>query len=313
MLVVPGGGFQTRVPDHEGTLVAQWLRARGIAAFVLRYRIQPIGKRSDSLADAQRAMRFIRAHADEYKIAPNRLGTIGFSAGAELLSLAAVSPAPGKPDAPDPIDRLECQANFMVLAYGSTNMPAPDANDKVPPTFMFCTAEDTGHINGMLTLYANLRRVHVPVEAHFFVNGEHGVGLAQGDPVLGQWPGLMYNWILAGGFLTDQPRVALKGIAKLDGEPLPRGVVILTPIDMIGAPPVAMYVFNTGPVRGQFNVAASRGPIPDSSIRDALGKQLAGTVHCRNQPENARRPERSGQGGLSEIRAGAGFGADDRQ
>jgi acetyl esterase/lipase len=262
MLVVPGGGFQTRVPDHEGTLVAAWLRDHGIAAFVLRYRIQPIGTRQDSLADADRALRYIRAHAADYKIAPTRLGAIGFSAGAELLNLAIVTPAPGKPDAADPVDRLDCQPNYLVLAYGSTNSPAPDENSKVPPTFLFCTAEDTGHINGMLTLYSNLRRAHVKVEAHFFVNGEHGVGLAQGDPVLGEWPNLMFNWIRAGGFLTDQPRVALKGIVKLDDEPLPRGVVVFTPIDQVGAPPVAAYVFNTGPVRGQYNIPQSQGLVP---------------------------------------------------
>jgi acetyl esterase/lipase len=261
MLVVPGGGFQTRVSDHEGTLVAQWLRARGIAAFVLRYRIRPIGEIADSLADAQRAMRFLRAHADEYKISPNRIGAIGFSAGAELANLAAMTAAPLKPDAADPVDRLECHANFLVLAYGSSNSAAVDASSNFPPTFLFCTAEDTGHLNGMIALYGNLRRAQVKVEAHFFVNGEHAVGLAQGDPVLGEWPGLMFNWIRAGGFLTNQPRVAIRGLAKLDGEPLPRGVVVFTPIDAIGAPPVAAYVFNTGPVRGEFNVPQALGPI----------------------------------------------------
>jgi hypothetical protein len=262
MLVVPGGGFQTRVPDHEGTLVAQWLRARGIAAFVLRYRIKPIGNMPESLADEQRAMRFLRAHADEYMIAPNRIGTIGFSAGAELINVAALTPAPAQPDAPDPVDRFAGQANFMVLGYGSTSKALPDKPTDFPTTFMFCTAEDTGHIRGMLTLYTNLLRLRVPVEVHFFANGEHGVGFAQGDPVLGTWPDLIFNWIRAGGFLTDKPRVALKGMAKLDGEPLPRGVVVFTPVDAVGAPPVAAYVFNTGPVRGQFNVPQSQGPIP---------------------------------------------------
>jgi acetyl esterase/lipase len=262
MLVVPGGGFQTRVPDHEGTLVAQWLRARGIAAFVLRYRIQPIGKMADSLADEQRAMRYLRAHADEYKIAPNRIGSIGFSAGAELLNLAAVTPGPAKPDDADPVEHFTAQANFLVLSYGSTNNPAPNASVAFPPTFMFCTAEDTGHINGMLNLYTNLLKARVPVEAHFFVNGEHGVGFAQGDPVLGQWPDLMFNWIKAGNFLTDQPRVAIKGFVTLDGAPLPRGVIVFTPIDAAGAPPTSAYIFNTGPVRGQFNVAQNKGPIP---------------------------------------------------
>jgi hypothetical protein len=150
----------------------------------------------------------------------------------------------------------------MVLAYGSTNSVPADAYAKFPPTFLFCTAEDTGHLNGMLTLYSNLRRARIPVEAHWFADGEHGVGFAQGDPVLGAWPDLMFAWIRNNGFLTGKQRVALKGMAMLDSQPLPRGVVTFTPIDSPGAPAIAAYVFNTGPVRGQFNVPASRGPAP---------------------------------------------------
>jgi acetyl esterase/lipase len=262
MLVVPGGGFQTRVADHEGTLIAQWLRAHGISAFVLRYRIRPIGTTADAVADAQRALRYLRAHATEYKISPDRIGTIGFSAGAELLHIAAGTAAPPSTESQDPVERWSGQMNFMVLAYGSTNTVGADAHGNFPPTFLFCTAEDTGHLNGMLTLYTNLRRARVPVEAHWFQDGEHGVGFAHGDPVLGTWPDLMFTWIRTGGFLTEKQRVAITGTAMLDGEPLPRGIVTFIPIDSPGSPAVPAYVFNTGPVRGQFNVAAAHGPVP---------------------------------------------------
>lgn len=262
MLVVPGGGCQTRVADHEGTLIAQWLRSRGISAFVLRYRIRPIGTTADSVADAQRALRFLRAHAEEYKISPDRIGAIGFSAGAELLHLAAGTPALPNAESTDAVERLSGQMNFVVFAYGSTGAVPPDAHADFPPAFLFCTAEDTGHLNGMLTLYTNLRRARVPVEAHWFDKGEHGVGFAHGDPVLGAWPDLMFSWIRTSGFLTQKQRVALSGIATLDGEPLPRGIVTFVPIDSPGSPAIPAYVFNTGPVRGQFSVSASRGPVP---------------------------------------------------
>src|SRR5205085_4371497 len=137
--------------------------------------------------------------------------------------------------------------------YGSSRMPEQLANNvAVPPTFMFCTAEDMGHLRGMLELYSNLLRLKVPVESHFFTNGEHGVGFAQGDPVLGEWPNLMFNWMRTSGFLTAQPHIAAEGIVKLNGEPLPHGYVIFTPLDKAGAPPVVAYVFNTGQVLGQF-------------------------------------------------------------
>ncbi|HVI71049.1 MAG TPA: hypothetical protein VM656_06145, partial [Pyrinomonadaceae bacterium] len=195
---------------------------------------------------------------------PDRIGIIGFSAGAELATFAVFKPAPAQPEAEDPIDRVSSQANFMILAYGSSPMPASlNTNDvAIPPTFMFCTAEDMGHLRGMMELYAGLVRAKVPVETHFFVNGEHGVGFPEGDPVLGEWPKLMFNWARAGGFLTPEPRVAVEGIVKVDGEPLPHGYVIFTPLDKNGAPPVTAYVFNTGEVLGRFAIRQNQGLVP---------------------------------------------------
>jgi acetyl esterase/lipase len=270
VLVCPGGGFTTRCIDFEGVLVAEWLRSHGVAGVILRYRIRPLYQMKDSLLDAQRGIQYLRAHADELRIDPNRIGIIGFSAGAELAASASLRTRPGQADAADPIDRQSSRPDFLVLAYGSAPMPraSDDAQPKTappppPPTFMFCTAEDVSHLGGMLSLYSSLRAARVPVEAHFFASGEHGVGFAQGDPVLGAWPDLMFNWMRAGGFLTGKQRVALRGLVKLDGEPLARGSVILTPTAAgPGAPPVVGYVFNTGPTRGEFVVAKNLGPVP---------------------------------------------------
>src|SRR6478736_6368570 len=66
VLVVPGGGFTIRAVDHEGVLVAQWLKEHGITAFLLRYRLRPLYERKDWIKDGQRAMQFIRSRADEY-------------------------------------------------------------------------------------------------------------------------------------------------------------------------------------------------------------------------------------------------------
>lgn len=268
VLVCPGGGFHTRCVDFEGVQVARWLNARGIAGFVLRYRIRPLYGLRESVQDANRAMQFIREHAAEYRVAPDRVGIIGFSAGAELAAAATFAPVAGKADAADPIDRHPGRANFMILVYGGgppraagKDVPA-GAVAGAPPTFLFCTAEDGGHLTGMADLYAELRRARVPAEAHFFERGEHGVALAQGDPVLGVWPGMMYNWVRAGGFLTGQKRVAVKGVVRVDGEPLAHGSVVFTPLDAVGAPPATACVLNTGAVRGQYTIAADRGLTP---------------------------------------------------
>ena len=264
VLVVPGGGFTIRAVDHEGVLVAQWLKAHGISAFLLRYRLRPLYTRTDWLKDGQRAIQYIRTHAAEYHISPNRVGAVGFSAGANLVADMSFNPIAGKPDAIDPLDHFPTKPDFMILAYGSMQMPASlDAATltSLPPTFMYGTAEDAASMNGMVELYTSLFRAKVPVEAHFFRNGEHGSGFAIGDPVLGEWPKLMHNWLTSGGFLTDKPRHSVSGLVKLDGTPLLRGMVVLTPQDPT-APPVVVYMTNTGTGElGRFSIPAHQGPV----------------------------------------------------
>src|SRR3982751_6770241 len=78
VMVVPGGGFTIRAVDHEGVLVARWFQQQGITAFVLRYRLRPIYEREHWLKDGQRAMQYIRSHASEYNVSPDRVGAVGF-------------------------------------------------------------------------------------------------------------------------------------------------------------------------------------------------------------------------------------------
>ncbi|MEP7274236.1 MAG: alpha/beta hydrolase, partial [Acidobacteriota bacterium] len=234
VLICPGGGFMTRATDHEGVLVSQWLKARGIASFILRYRIRPLYSRREWLMDTQRAMQYIRANAREFRVAPNRVGIIGFSAGADLAYDATLNPLPGNPEAADGIERAGSRPDFQILVYGASPQRPPAESDKLaalPPAFMFCTAEDTGHIRGMSELYTEMLRAKVPVEAHFFLSGEHGVGFALGDPVLGEYPGLLMNWMIGNGFLTGGRRFSVSGVVKLDHVPLIRGMIILTPVD----------------------------------------------------------------------------------
>jgi acetyl esterase/lipase len=266
MLVIPGGGFLTRAIDQEGVLVAQYLKERGIACFILRYRIRPLYARKDWLADAQRAMQYIRANAREYHVSPNRIGVIGFSAGADLAYDASLNPLPANPESGDALERVSSRPDFQVLVYGaSPQRPAVDAGKlaALPPAFMFCTAEDASHIRGMSALYTEMLQAKVPVEAHFFLNGEHGVGFALGDPVLGEYPKLLMSWMIGNGFLTSKPRQAISGVVKLDGAPLVRGIVILTPVDQPSAPPLVVYITNasTNPM-AEFNIPQNQGLAP---------------------------------------------------
>src|SRR5690606_27629477 len=153
--------------------------------------------------------------------------------------------------------------NFMILSYGSTRLPESLDDEtiaKLPPTFMYGTEEDRSSQNGMLNMYTRLYQAGASVEAHFFRNGIHGTGFAVGDPILGEWKHLLYNWLWAGGFLTEKPQIALKGVVKLDGEPLKKGMVILTPIENKNNPPVVVYINNTGTGElGRFYVPKDQG------------------------------------------------------
>jgi hypothetical protein len=140
--------------------------------------------------------------------------------------------------------------------------PAADEVAGAPPTFFFGTTEDAGLTRNMTELYLRLLQAGRSAEAHFFAFGEHGTGMALGDPLLGAWPGLMQSWLRTNGFLTGAARVALRGRVSVNGEALPRGSVVLTPLDAPGAPAVVAYVFGTAEETGGFTVRAERGPTP---------------------------------------------------
>ncbi|MEO7796708.1 MAG: alpha/beta hydrolase, partial [Opitutaceae bacterium] len=199
-LVIPGGAFTNRVTDAEGVQIAKFLNRQGISGFVLRYRIGPnYPTRATSTQDAHRAVRYIRAHAAEYKINPDRVGVIGFSAGAELAGDAFYnSVRDGEAQAADPLDRHSTKANFSVLIYGGRNVQNPAG---APPTFLFNTIEDAGHLNVEVSVMNSLRGAGIPVEAHFYQVGPHGTSMSPGDPQLGQWPELMVRWMKSSGYL----------------------------------------------------------------------------------------------------------------
>ena len=203
IIVVPGGAFTHRAMDQEGMTFGKWFADRGIAAFVLRYRIRPLYNRANYVLDAQRSVQFVKAHAAEYGVSPDRIGMIGFSAGADLTTFAAYETLAAKPDSLDAVERQSSKIAFQVLAYGGQQPRGNVDPSSVPPAFLFCTVEDRSHAGGMISLYRTMFDAGIPAEIHLFPNGEHGVGLAAGDGQIGEWPNLMFRWIQAENFLTS--------------------------------------------------------------------------------------------------------------
>lgn len=216
VVVCPGGGYQHLAMDHEGKQIAGWLNDRGIAAFVLKYRLGPRYHHPAMLQDVQRAIQMVRGRAKQFSVAPDRIGVWGFSAGGHLASTAATHFAKDS-------DGVSSRPDFAILAYpvitmkdpyvhkGSrTNLLGESPDPKLieslsnelrvtaetPPTFLFHTSDDpVVPVENSVYFYVALRKAGVPVEMHIFEHGRHGVGLAQDDPGLKIWPELLENWM----------------------------------------------------------------------------------------------------------------------
>jgi acetyl esterase/lipase len=223
VVVCPGGGYRALASNHEGRQVASYLNSLGMAAFVLRYRLGPRYHHPIELGDAQRAIRYLRSHATDWRLDPARIGIVGFSAGGHLAMTASTKFDAGAAGAADPVDRVSSRPDFAVLGYpvismteewthkGSrTNLLGENYDPELakslsgeravtketPPTFLFQTTEDTTvPAENAVHYYLALHKAGVPAEMHVFEKGPHGVGLANDDPALSAWSSLLANWL----------------------------------------------------------------------------------------------------------------------
>lgn len=198
MIVAPGGGHRFLSIDTEGTNVAQWLNSIGVAAFVLKYRLareegSPYKVEVHPYADAQRAIRTIRARSGEWNVNPARVGIMGFSAGGEIAVLASTKFDAGKADDRDPIERFSSRPDFQILIYPGIRAETVQVTKETPPTFMLAADNDQGPSTAIPALYLALKKAGVPAELHIYNSGGHGFGLRQPDP----GPSVIYStWVL---------------------------------------------------------------------------------------------------------------------
>ena len=230
IVVCPGGGYGG-LAGHEGQDYALYLNQHGVTAFVLRYRLGSQGYRHPRmLEDAQRAIRLVRARADEWKIDPKHIGIMGSSAGGHLASTAVTHFDAGKPDAADAIERQSSRPDLGILCYAVITMgpnthqgskdnllgKAPSAdlvellsNEKqvtkdTPPCFLWHTAEDTAvKVENSLDFAAALQRNGVPFDLHVYQKGRHGLGLADKPPFANPhpWAKDLVFWLKEQGFV----------------------------------------------------------------------------------------------------------------
>ena len=289
-VVCPGGGYGGLAADHEGTQVARWLNGLGVSAYVLHYRLGTHGYHYPTqLLDVQRALRWVRYHSEAHGRDPQRIGVIGFSAGGHLTSMAAtlfdekpegmtrdaIDEVSARPDVAVPVYPVISMSDATAHQGSRKNLLGPDHTEeqarwvstqhrvtpRTPPIFLFQTHQDTVvPAENAVAFYLACRQHGVPAELHVYEPGPHGVGLSQGDPVLGTWPGHLRDWLRNRGFFRPTARAAIEGTVTLNGTPVSWGFVIFRPRDD-AAPITSARVRN-----GRFKLDAASGP--------ALGENL---------------------------------------
>lgn len=209
VIIAPGGAYHFLAIDHEGRQVAEWLNARGIAAFILKYRVMRTGPAIEkevndfmampglkaaemekllrmTLADANQAMRIVRQRAAEWEVDPTRVGFMGFSAGGGVTMQLVLNPDPG------------CRPDFAAPIYPAV-FDAVQAPSDAPPLFLACTASDEMASRANLLLYSAWKASQRPVEMHIYAHGEHGFGMTKFNRPSDTWIERFYEWMKAIG------------------------------------------------------------------------------------------------------------------
>lgn len=207
VVVFPGGGYSILAIDLEGSEVCDWLNGAGINCILVKYRVPgtgPYPKSAAALQDAQRAMGLVRAHAAEWKIDPNRIGVLGFSAGGHLSAAISTHYETRLYDPIDAADKLSCRPDFAVIVYpgylvdaDNNYAPNPDIHptDKTPPSFIVQAEDDPVHIENSIAYFMALKNAKVPAELHVYAEGGHGYGLRRTALPVTTWPQSVEVWL----------------------------------------------------------------------------------------------------------------------
>jgi len=196
VIIAPGGGFVALAIDREGSSVARWLQERGVAAFVLKYRT--VEKRGDGIpamdqdmaaqcgiADGIQAVKLVRQHAKEWGVAPDKVGFLGFSAGAMVASGTVLqAAAAARPD-------------FAGFIYGGPFGVMPPIPARLPPLFLAWAQDDDVALGFILRFRDALTSAGHKPDVHVFSAGGHGFGMHQQGTSSDRWIDAFYNWLRA--------------------------------------------------------------------------------------------------------------------
>ncbi|HEX7363336.1 MAG TPA: alpha/beta hydrolase [Bryobacteraceae bacterium] len=209
IVICPGGGFMALSIESEGIEVAHWLAAKGFTAFVLKYRLAPTrgdateefeqlwrhnkekfreligGTVPLSMADGLAAMTYVRKHASDWKVSPDRVGIVGFSAGGTVAAAAALRYSP------------ESRPAFAGLLYPATSMfKAVPVPADAPPIFIAAATDDNlGLAGNSVAFYEKWTAAHKSAELHMYARGRHGFGMHKQGTTSDRWIDEFWDWL----------------------------------------------------------------------------------------------------------------------
>ncbi|HEY4763301.1 MAG TPA: alpha/beta hydrolase [Candidatus Sulfotelmatobacter sp.] len=207
VVVFPGGSYRILAIDLEGTEVCDWLNTVGITCLLVKYRVPdsgPYPKSSAALQDAQRALRIVRSHAGLWHIDAQRIGVLGFSAGAHLAAALSTHFDQRLYDPVDDSDKVSCRPDFAVIIYPGylalaeqSFAPNPEIHvtSQTPPSFIVQAEDDPVHVENSTVYFLALKNAKVPTEMHLYANGGHGYGLRRTELPITDWPTLVQTWL----------------------------------------------------------------------------------------------------------------------
>ena len=217
MLIFPGGGYWDLYWEIEGEEVAQWLNSIGVTGIILKYRVprrpgEPEREpASRPLQDAQRAIRILRERAAEFKIATNKIGVVGFSAGGHLVVATATRFADKTYEPQDAVDQLSCRPDFAVSVYPGylKDKAKPELAQNIsvptnaPPFFLVHGDADlVSPPEGSVLMYLALKRAGVPAELHIYANTSHDFGVRDLKRPCSNWINDCAAWLEAIGAIA---------------------------------------------------------------------------------------------------------------
>jgi acetyl esterase/lipase len=207
IVVVPGGGHRLLVTTTEGANVGRWLANRGVAAFVVRYRLfreegSPYSL-EDARADVERAMRTVRARAAEFGVDPHRIGIWGFSAGGELARMTTLSPPVPPRGRPDAIDAVSATPDFAILEFPGPLHAEEQFTAESPPMLLSAANDDACCAGPAVDVFNDYRTAGASVEMHLYAAGGHAFNLGEDTPLvsLQHWPERVVDWLSDQGLL----------------------------------------------------------------------------------------------------------------